>query len=143
MFSDQNRHAECAQALRDAEPPRVMSPFVLAELDYLIVKYAGVEAERKLLQEILMGVYQVANFEINDFADANHIIYMHRSLRIGIADASTVVLADRYGTRDILTLDERHFRVLRPKGRRGSFRLLPADAPSGRTMKLAARSPRP
>jgi predicted nucleic acid-binding protein len=37
-----------------------------------------------------------------------------------------VVLANRYGIRDVLTLDERHFRALRgPNGR--PFRLLPAD----------------
>jgi predicted nucleic acid-binding protein len=45
---------------------------------------------------------------------------------ISLADASLVVLADRYDAQDVLTLDERHFRVLR--GRRGRpFRILPAD----------------
>jgi hypothetical protein len=39
---------------------------------------------------------------------------------------SSFVLAGRYGTRDILTLDERHFRTMRdPQGR--PFLLLPAD----------------
>ncbi len=50
------------------------------------------------------------------------------SLGIGLADASVVVLAERYGTYDILTLDERHFRAMRPLTGRRSFRLLPADA---------------
>lgn len=46
---------------------------------------------------------------------------------MGLADASLVVLAHRYGTDRLLTLDERHFRVLRT--REGQpFRLLPADA---------------
>ena len=50
----------------------------------------------------------------------------YADLAIGLADASIVVLAGRYGLRDVLTLDERHFRTLRlPDGRR--FRLLPAD----------------
>jgi predicted nucleic acid-binding protein len=43
-----------------------------------------------------------------------------------LTDASVVVLADRYGAKDILTLDERHFRVVRTRDRR-PFRLLPAD----------------
>lgn len=48
-------------------------------------------------------------------------------LGIGLADASIVALAARYETNRILTLDERHFRTLRPlRGR--SFRLLPQDA---------------
>jgi predicted nucleic acid-binding protein len=45
---------------------------------------------------------------------------------LGLTDASIVVLADRYGAKDILTLDERHFRAIRASDRR-LFRLLPAD----------------
>lgn len=127
LFSDQNRHEECARALLDAEPPRIMSPLVLAELDYLIVKYVGVEAELRLLAEIEMGVYEVASFEVNDIANAHEILRRYKLLRVGLADASTVVLADRYDTRNVLTLDERHFRALKPSRRR-SFKILPADS---------------
>ncbi len=127
LFPDQNRHAECAKALREAEPPRILSPFVLAELDYLILKYSGVDADVALLEEIERGVYEIAPFEWHDIADARHTIEHYRALRIGLADASLVVLADRHNTRDVLTLDERHFRAMRPTTRR-SFRILPADA---------------
>lgn len=142
LFSDQNRHAECARALLAAEPPRVISPFVLAELDYLIVKYAGVEAELRLLNEIVSGVYQVATFGIEDMMRAQYVIEKYADLRIGLADASIVALANRYETRDVLTLDERHFRAMQPKGRSG-FRILPADfSASAERMKRAARSHR-
>jgi predicted nucleic acid-binding protein len=50
------------------------------------------------------------------------------SLGIGLADASIVVLAARHGVREVLTLDERHFRALRDTRVR-AFRLLPADRP--------------
>ena len=63
----------------------------------------------------------------SDVAAAVEIIERYRDLDIGLTDASLVVLAGRYGTERILTLDERHFRVLRaPSGR--PFTLLPADA---------------
>ena len=49
------------------------------------------------------------------------------NLDLGLADASLLVLADRHGATDILTLDERHFRALAgPRGK--PFRLLPTDA---------------
>jgi predicted nucleic acid-binding protein len=49
----------------------------------------------------------------------------HRDLGVGLAPASIVVLAGRYGTDRVLTLDERRFRALRtPDGR--PFVLLPA-----------------
>jgi predicted nucleic acid-binding protein len=49
------------------------------------------------------------------------------SLSIGLAGASNVVLANGHDTLDVLTLDERHFRVLSDPVDR-PFRLLPAHA---------------
>ncbi len=55
------------------------------------------------------------------------VIERYAELARGLADASNVVLATRYDVLDVLTLDERHFRVLRgPRDR--PFGLLPADA---------------
>ncbi len=48
-------------------------------------------------------------------------------MNIGMADASLVVLSRRHGLNTILTLDERHFRVLKAGDGR-PFRLLPSDA---------------
>ncbi len=45
---------------------------------------------------------------------------------MGLTGAANVVLAERHGTLELLTLDERHFRVLRGPGDR-PFRLLPRD----------------
>ncbi len=48
----------------------------------------------------------------------------YRDQAIGVADASIVVLADRYRTKELLTLDHRHFGVLRPLTG-GRFKLVP------------------
>jgi hypothetical protein len=48
-------------------------------------------------------------------------------LDIGLADASIVVLAERFGVREVLTLDERHFLALRIE-RRKRFKILPIDS---------------
>ena len=62
-----------------------------------------------------------------DVAEAAEVIERFVDFQVGLADASVVVLANRHETLDVLTLDERHFRVLRGPGGR-PFRLLPADA---------------
>jgi hypothetical protein len=125
--ASQHRHREAADALRAAAPPWVLSPFVLAELGYLLATRGGVAAERAFLAEIGRGVYRLEAFDADDARDAERVIGRYASLGIGLADASLVVLASRYGVRDVLTLDERHFRVLRAAAGR-SFRILPADA---------------
>jgi predicted nucleic acid-binding protein len=47
---------------------------------------------------------------------------------LGLADGSAVALAERLDTIDIATLDERHFRAVRPLAGGKAFGLLPADA---------------
>ena len=126
MFSDQRMHADCKRALLAAEPPRILSPFIIAELDYLILKYGGIDAEIAFLEELESGAYELAPFEYHDISEARRTVERYRDLRIGLADASLVVLAERYDTRELLTLDERHFRAMRPTTRR-SVRILPAD----------------
>jgi predicted nucleic acid-binding protein len=127
LFSDQNRHRECAKALLSATPPLIISPFVLAEADFLIQKFGGVDAEILFLGEIASRAYELAAFNEDDVEDARKIVMKYRSLGIGLADASIAVLSARYDTVDVLTLDERHFRAVRPAPRK-SFRILPADS---------------
>jgi len=126
LFTDQRRHAACTGALVESEPPLVLSPFVLAELDYLVTKLAGVDVELELLAEVAREAYQLADFGPRDVEEARGVIARHADLGIGLADASIVVLSRRLGCLDLLTLDERHFRVLRGFKDR-PFRILPTD----------------
>lgn len=123
----QRHHVAARRALEAAAPPWILSPFVLAELDYLLATRVSQDAERALLGEVGRAVYRLETFDAGDIESAERLIGRYRELEIGLADASLVVLANRYGVRDLLSLDERHFRTLRGPGGR-PFRLLPADA---------------
>ena len=129
LFPDQRRHRECARILTEMEGPFLLSPFVLAELDYLIAKLANVETELRLLEEVASGAYALAPFLASDVLEAASLIERYSDLGIGLADASIAVIARRHGTRDVFTLDERHFRAVTGPGER-PFRILPADAPA-------------
>lgn len=122
----QRDHAACAAAVIGARAPFLLSPFVLAELDYLLGTRVGAAAQRALLDEVARGAYRLEPFGAEDVAEAARVVARYPGVHIGIADASIVVLAGRHGARDVLTLDRRHFRALRrPNGR--PFRLLPDD----------------
>jgi uncharacterized protein len=124
---DQADHARAQAALESDHGPIVMSPYVLAELDYHLLKLRGIDAELHLLADVAAGVFELAVFSSNDVARALSVATKYRDMRIGLADASLVVLAERYGTTRILTLDERHFRAMKPL-HADAFTLLPADA---------------
>lgn len=122
---DQAGHRRARTVLAAEPPPYVLSPFVLAELDYLTLTRGSVRSELALLDQVASQAYELARFDPRDIAAAAEIIERYRDLGIGLADASVVVLAGRYGTDRVLTLDERHFRALRtPDG--CPFVLLPA-----------------
>ena len=127
MDSGQRLQSPCASALRASQPPYILSPFVLAELDYLLYTKVGVSAQMALLEEVAAGAYTLETFDRTDFAKALSVVKRFSDLAIGLADASLVVLAERHRTCDVLTLDERHFRALRAYGQK-RFRILPADA---------------
>lgn len=114
--------------VRILTPPedRILSPFVLAEVDYFVTKIGGQAAELRMLEDVVQGAYRLEPFSAADIAAAKSVIERYRDLDLGLADASIVVLAERYRCWDILTLDLRHFRALRDSAGR-PFRLLPHD----------------
>lgn len=121
------RSRQVAELLRSEPGQLIVSPFVLAELDYLIQTRAGVGDELKVLADVANGVFSLAEFDRFDIAQAAVVIERYRRMKIGLADASLVVLAARYGTTRVLTLDERHFRAIRPLTS-DAFTILPADS---------------
>jgi predicted nucleic acid-binding protein len=127
LDANETLHGRAVAALVAARPPRLLSPFVLAELDYLIGSRVGHEAQMALIDEVTRGVYQLESFSTEDLGHARRIMERYADLPIGLADASVVVLANRHRTLDLLCTDERHFRALRGPGSK-PFRLLPADA---------------
>jgi predicted nucleic acid-binding protein len=127
LDANETLHGGAVAALVASQPPRVLSPFVLAELDYLIGGRVGHQAQMALVDEVTRGVYQLEAFTAEDVGHARRIMERYADLRIGLADASVVVLAHRHRTLDLLCTDERHFRALRSAGGK-PFRLLPSDA---------------
>src|SRR5674536_357914 len=92
--------------------------------------------------DVAAGAYDLARLTAGDIAACVGVDRAYGDLGIGLADASLVVLAARTATRSLLTLDERHFRAVRPQ-QGGAFRLLPADeGGTGRTGPTRTHSAR-
>lgn len=123
----QEDHAPVREFLESVRDLLIISPFVLAELDYMVMTRLGQAREVALLREVARGAYVLEPFSSGDVSDAIEVIEDYADLGVGLADASNVVLSRRYETNDLLTLDERHFRTLRGHRSR-PFRILPADA---------------
>ena len=68
-----------------------------------------------MLGEVAGGAYVLPGLEASELTRCAEVIARYRDQSVGVADASLVVLADRFSTSEILTLDHRHFAVLRQR----------------------------
>jgi predicted nucleic acid-binding protein len=73
-----------------------------------------VEEELAVLEELAGGAWDLAAFDEEGLRRSRGVIADYPDQQIGVADASIVVLAERYRTRAIASLHHRPFDVLRP-----------------------------
>jgi predicted nucleic acid-binding protein len=97
------------------------------EVDHLVAARGGRAALSALRADLASGAYLVEWWP-GALTSVVTIAERYADNQLGLADASLVALAKRLETIQIATLDERHFRAVRPLGADGPFRLLPADA---------------
>ncbi|HKO24853.1 MAG TPA: VapC toxin family PIN domain ribonuclease [Chloroflexota bacterium] len=124
--AEEPRHDAVARVLVAEREALVTTELAVAEADYLILTRLGVGVELAFLDDLAMGTYIVECLTRDELRIAREVVERYRELRLGLADASLVVLAHRYGTRRILTFDERAFRSVAPL-QGGTFTVLPTD----------------
>ncbi|EQD53563.1 hypothetical protein B1A_12338, partial [mine drainage metagenome] len=59
-------HAAVEHDLNSSTDLLVVSPYVIAELDYLVVTRHGVHAELAVLDELTSGAWDLAGFDLAD-----------------------------------------------------------------------------
>lgn len=100
------------------------TPLIVAEIDHLVSRGGGQSAALAFYEDLASGAYAV---EWWAGAIMETVAAAKKYADVGLADASLVALAARLGTTRIATLDERHFRTVRPLTGEAAFVLLPAD----------------
>lgn len=124
-----NRREAEHRAARDlliaTAEPLLVTPLVLAETDYLATKYLGVSGAVTVLTE-LERLATVVSFGNEDLRAATSLLTRYLRLEIGLTDAANVIVAARYKTTKLLSLDG-HYRAVQPQ-HGTAFTLLPADS---------------
>jgi uncharacterized protein len=102
-------HLSVRAALEAERGRLVVVDYVIAEVDYLALKYLGRDAEEAFLDDVLAGGWSRKVALAGDIARVLELIRRFREHEIGIADAALLAVAERLNVRRILTLDRRHF----------------------------------
>jgi predicted nucleic acid-binding protein len=122
-----SEHRELVRIVQKSDERLVVSPMVVAEADYMLYTRLGSRAALDFASDIAGGAYDLAEWTSNHHASALAVTTKYADDYIGIADASNVVIADREHTNQIMTLDQRHFRTIRPLWGFDCFVTLPYD----------------
>ena len=125
--ADDPEHEAVVALFEDERGPLVTSQVAVAEADYLILTRLGVDVELAFLDDLAGGTFVVDCLDRKELGLARDLARRYRDLKLGLADASLAVLADRHRTNRIASFDERAFRAMTPL-RGDAFVILPADS---------------
>lgn len=98
---------------------------VVAEATYLVGRRLGAEAEARFLRGLSQIEVEPPTSE--DWGRIAELVDRYAELPLGGTDASVVALAERLDAGVVITLDRRHFTVVRPRHRE-ALELMPAGA---------------
>lgn len=127
MNSADTHHTSVRDWLAVEEDDLATTPLIVAEADHLVAARGGRAALSALRADLAAGAYLVEWWP-GAMVAAVRVAEQYADSGLGLADASLVMLADRLDTVKIATLDERHFRAVRPLAGGAAFRLLPQDS---------------
>ena len=127
MNASDNHHEVVSTWLDGADDDLATTPLIIAEVDHLVGARGGPAALRALRADLAAGAYLV-DWWPTAIASTVSVAERYADTSLGLADASLVALAEHLGTINVATLDERHFRAVRPLAAGDAFTLLPADA---------------
>ena len=97
---------------------------VLVEVDYLIHRSLHPGVLVALLEDVESGAYGVVELAAPDYRRVRDLCDRYADADIGFVDAAVLAVVERLDEPKLVTLDHRHFSVLRPR-HVDALRLLP------------------
>ena len=117
-------HARCRDLLADAIEPIVVPAPVVVELEWMTAARVGREEFDDFLDDVENGGVRVEPLTIEDYGRIRVLLRRYADFPLGFVDAAVVAVCERLGERKVVTLDHRHFSVIRPAHTK-ALRLLP------------------
>lgn len=108
-------HTTSVAVLANAKPPRLVPGLVIAEVSYLLARDAGSTVEAEFLRSFTTGFLTVVDLTATDLGRSAELVEQYADMPLGATDACLVALAERLGIVELITLDRRHFSVVRPR----------------------------
>lgn len=120
----ERQHEAATRVAREIREPMLLPTPVIVEVAFLLLRDIGPLAVADFVGELATTGMVLVDPEVTDYDRAAAVLCQYSDARIDLVDALIVALAERLNINLILTLDQRRFRMFRPK-HCTAFELLP------------------
>jgi predicted nucleic acid-binding protein len=123
LSSNDPRHELCLEIFAKEKEPLLPSP-IFAELAYMVIRDLGYEPWIAFMRSVFAGALTIEWATRADVERAIEVMEKYEDARIDFADSAIVAMAERLNISRILTVDQRDFRLFRPR-HMPAFSILP------------------
>lgn len=108
-------HLACRRLLQDSKERLIIPSPVLVEVDYWIHTRLYPAVRLCLLENIEVGAFTVESLQPQDYTRIRQLCERYADADIGFVDAAVLAIVERLGEPKLVTLDRRHFGMVRPR----------------------------
>lgn len=119
-------HRICADLISQRIEQLVVPAPVLVELEWLASSRLGPLAFDAFLGDVEEDTVRVVDLTRADYVRVRELCHQYADLPLGFVDAAVLAVTERLGEVKLVTLDHRHFSIVRPR-HVTSLLLLPED----------------
>jgi predicted nucleic acid-binding protein len=116
LINNKDKHHQAVQqVLNEISDDFLLPNVVLVELSHLLLNRLGHGILRQTIQFLIRSDFDFAPQPAADLPRVRELLNQYRDNKLDFVDASIVTMAERLNITRILTVDQRDFRVIRPK----------------------------
>ncbi|MCP4167182.1 MAG: PIN domain-containing protein [Chloroflexi bacterium] len=108
-------HKTCLALAGNINTVLVVPVTILPEVAYLLESRLGHHIMRQTMAELLRPGWTLETLQRMDLERTVDLLNVYGDARLDFADATIIAIAERLNITTLLTLDRRHFRMIRPQ----------------------------
>jgi uncharacterized protein len=120
----ERQHAAVTAAFAQTPGPWLLPTPAVTEVAYLLMKFLGPTVLAAFLENLSTSSLRLVEPNEEDYRRAAQLVRQYQDAPLDLVDALLVAIAERLHITTILTLDQRHFHLVRPR-HLAAFEILP------------------
>ncbi len=118
LFALTNRndlsHTACVEVAQNIRTRWIVPLTVLPEVAYLLDSRLGHHVMQQFIEQISQPTWTLEAVHPDDWPRVADLLKTYQDSRLDFVDATLIAIAERLRIKRLLTLDQRHFRLVRP-----------------------------